>query len=237
MKNTCIIFSILCYICTGCFNGDFDADKVEELHFAHNTESDGKLIHYEWVIPADKLQPILRQMKPRGTQYNGVLVSGRQAGTLYYDGDCRRITWSRVKMAKSVLLLSFKGNRYILEEPHASEFYALLEKYKRSMPVADTPEHFLSDVPEFQAFYLNMTEAELNQAITHEQLGVHFTPIPEEERTSYVVWNPDGENVIIGFHKGICTGIQRRHKNPTINKDFQQPVAGYRREIAPQPDP
>jgi hypothetical protein len=72
---------------------------------------------------------------------------------------------------------------------------------------------FLADTPEFHEFRLEMTEPELKEIISRNKLGVTITH-------SYHVWNQDGENVVIGFRDGKCTGIQRlqRHSIPVGEK-------------------
>jgi len=66
---------------------------------------------------------------------------------------------------------------------------------------------FLASVPEFHELELKMTESGLNEIISRNKLGVQVTP--EGNRKSYRIWNQDGENVIVGFQNGKCTGIQR----------------------------
>jgi hypothetical protein len=77
------------------------------------------------------MQSILGKLVVQDPKYDGVFVSGTQTASLSYAGETIRIRWSRVKMAKTVVLVAIRGNRYMLTEPHASEFYRLLSKHKK----------------------------------------------------------------------------------------------------------
>ncbi len=65
---------------------------------------------------------------------------------------------------------------------------------------------FLTNIPEFHDFRLEMTESELKAIISRNKLGVTITH-------NYYVWNQNGENVVIGFQDGNCTGIQRLQRH------------------------
>lgn len=73
---------------------------------------------------------------------------------------------------------------------------------------------FLSSVLEFHGFNLAMTEPELTNIVSQRKLGVDVSA--DGDRTTYRVWNMEGENVVIGFRDGECTGIQRMRPDPTI---------------------
>ena len=73
---------------------------------------------------------------------------------------------------------------------------------------------FLAGVPEFHDLELKMTESDLNKIIAQNKLGVQSTA--EGNRKSYWIWNEDGENVIVGFEGGDCTGIQRMRQDTTL---------------------
>lgn len=76
---------------------------------------------------------------------------------------------------------------------------------------------FLNDVPEFYELHLNMTEGQLQQIIARFQLGMEV--LSQGNRQVYHVWNRKGENVIMQFENGRCTGIQRMMKDPTLLKN------------------
>ena len=123
MKQTTNLLAVLSCVICGCSQDDFDASKAGDLRFAHTTISNGKPVQYEWVIPAEDIQSVLKYIVARDTKYDGVLVSGSQTASLSYAGEDVTVAWSRVKMAETVVLLTLRGNRYMLVEPHAGEFY------------------------------------------------------------------------------------------------------------------
>ena len=112
--------------------GEFDVTKVGELHFVHTTVSDGRPIYYEWRVPADEIQPILKQMVPKDPKYDGFsLVFGSQTATLLYDGKEIPISWCQIKMVDPVVLITVRGVEYMLKEPNAGKFYDVLEKHRK----------------------------------------------------------------------------------------------------------
>ncbi len=131
MQYTLIQLAVLCILICGCSRGEFDASKAGQLRFTHTTVPNGVPIRYEWAVPASEMQAILEHIAERNPQYDGVLVSGSQAATMSYAGEEIRVSWSRVKQAEPVVLLTIRGHHYMLEEPHVDEFYKLLEKHKQ----------------------------------------------------------------------------------------------------------
>jgi hypothetical protein len=131
MKHTISLLGILLGILCGCTSGDFDASKAGEIQFAHTTVSNGTPIGYEWIIPADEVQSILKHIVAHDPKYDAALVSGGQTASLSYAGGEIKVAWCRVKMADTVVLLTIRGSRYMLVEPHAGEFYEMLEKHKK----------------------------------------------------------------------------------------------------------
>lgn len=70
---------------------------------------------------------------------------------------------------------------------------------------------FLSDIPEFQGLHTGITEAELRSLIAAN--GLLVTVTGEGDEKSYHVYRKDGENVIVMFRDGKCSGIQRMRRD------------------------
>lgn|GEM_PF-6350023 len=66
---------------------------------------------------------------------------------------------------------------------------------------------FLSDVTEFHQLHLDITEDELMSMIASNDLLV--TVSERDDNKSYHVYRRDGENVIVMFREGECSGVQR----------------------------
>lgn len=71
---------------------------------------------------------------------------------------------------------------------------------------------FLSGIPELRELSLKMSEDELKTQV--EKHGLYARKEQQKERVSYWVLTPAGENVIVGFAAGKCTGIQRMQPIP-----------------------
>ncbi len=65
---------------------------------------------------------------------------------------------------------------------------------------------FLSKIPEFRGLTLKMSEDQLKAHV--EKHGLYARRELQNERVSYWLLTPDGENVYVGFDAGKCTGIQ-----------------------------
>ncbi len=88
--------------------------------------------------------------------------------------------------------------------------------YQQTITVTSSAKlDFLSDVPEFYDLNLSMTEAQLQEIIAKNNLKVNV--YSETDPKSYHIFNQNGENVIVGFQDGKCTGIQRMRKAPTLS--------------------
>ncbi|MFC1738438.1 DUF4019 domain-containing protein [Planctomycetota bacterium] len=80
---------------------------------------------------------------------------------------------------------------------------------------------FLKGIPEFRDLRLNMTEHQLVQHCTQYSLAVDYQKSNDE--STYHLYTETGENVIVMFHKGQCTGIQRMQPNSeTAIKLFEE---------------
>jgi hypothetical protein len=66
---------------------------------------------------------------------------------------------------------------------------------------------FLSNIAEFRALSLKMSENQLKSHI--EKHLLYARKKLQNERVTYWVLTPGGENVFVGFVSGKCTGIQR----------------------------
>ncbi len=66
---------------------------------------------------------------------------------------------------------------------------------------------FLSNIPEFRGLSLKMSEEQLKSQIAKH--GLYARKKLQNERLTYWVLTPGGENVFVGFAAGKCTGIQR----------------------------
>jgi hypothetical protein len=71
---------------------------------------------------------------------------------------------------------------------------------------------FLSGIPEFRGLSLKMSEDQLKSHIEKHRL--YAKKELRQERVTYWVLTPGGENVIVGFSSGECTGIQRMQPIP-----------------------
>jgi len=131
MKKCIPILVLLCGFLFGCAQKGFDASRAGELQFRHTTVENGTPVQYEWVIPADELTPVLEQMTPRDPKFKGALLSSHHTAELTYEGKPVRMTWSRVKQAEIVLLITIGNEEFMLREPQAGEFYRLLQTHKK----------------------------------------------------------------------------------------------------------
>jgi hypothetical protein len=105
---------------------------------------------------------------------------------------------------------------------HTSELELVVE------PAPDVPWtqavdglEFLAEIPEFRALRLDITERRLRLHIRQHSLAVRFHERGDE--TTYHLYTPEGENVIVMFRDGHCAGIQRmRPDRQTALKLFQE---------------
>lgn len=82
-----------------------------------------------------------------------------------------------------------------------------------NMPdVARAKLEFLSDVAEFRALDLSVTEEGLRQHIARHKLVSRLT----DGGTTYTLYNRDGECVVVMFREGKCGGIQRLRADPNF---------------------
>ena len=70
---------------------------------------------------------------------------------------------------------------------------------------------FLSDISEFHQLHLDITEDELMSMIASNDLLV--TVSERDGDKSYHVYRRDGENVIVMFREGECSGVQRMQRD------------------------
>jgi hypothetical protein len=82
---------------------------------------------------------------------------------------------------------------------------------KETSPAATASLTFLTDVPEFHGLHLAITEDDLNSLIAANDLLVIVTG--EGDEKSYHVYRKDGENVIVMFRDGKCSGVQRMRRD------------------------
>lgn len=85
---------------------------------------------------------------------------------------------------------------------------------------------FLRNIPEFRALSLTMSEEQLKSHIEKHRL--YAKRELQKERLTYWVLAPGGENVIVGFVSGKCTGIQRMQPIPMQQIKDQIGAAEYR---------
>ena len=130
---------------------------------------------------------------------------------------CRVLVWSAVPGAgcwSAVLEMTMRGRLQIFACVALLVGCAACKVRDVAEPAPPSAESlgkldFLADIPEFNGFRLEMTEPELEEVISRNNLGVRV-------HKSYQVWNQDGENVVIGFREGKCTGIQRLTRDSTL---------------------
>lgn len=89
---------------------------------------------------------------------------------------------------------------------------------------------FLSNIPEFRGLSLNMSEDQLRSHVDKHQL--YATNTLQNARVTYWVLAPGGENVIVGFVSGRCTGIQRMQPIPKQRIKDQIAASQYRAWMA-----
>ena len=70
---------------------------------------------------------------------------------------------------------------------------------------------FLSEISEFHQLHLGITEDELKSLIAANDLLV--TVNEKDGEKSYHVYRRDGENVIVMFRDGKCSGVQRMRRD------------------------
>jgi hypothetical protein len=85
---------------------------------------------------------------------------------------------------------------------------------------------FLSNIPELRDLSLKMSEDHLKSQIQKHRL--YATRELQNEQLTYWVLAPGGENVIVGFVSGKCTGIQRMQPIPKQQIKDQIGVSEYR---------
>jgi hypothetical protein len=74
---------------------------------------------------------------------------------------------------------------------------------------------FLRTVPELRGISLEMREQEFQELVKARPLDVR--PVQSADQTSYWVSTHSGENVIVMFRNGACSGIQRMQPSPRPN--------------------
>jgi hypothetical protein len=72
---------------------------------------------------------------------------------------------------------------------------------------------FLRTVPELRGINLDISEADFLKLIESQELKVRADRSSDGE-TSYTSATPSGENVVVMFTDGACTGIQRLQPTP-----------------------
>ena len=89
---------------------------------------------------------------------------------------------------------------------------------------------FLKNIPEFRDLSLEISEAQLKANIADRALYVRKEA--QRDRQTYWVLTPSGENILVGFQNGKCTGIQRMQPIPEtmIQEDIGE--AEYREWMA-----
>jgi len=70
---------------------------------------------------------------------------------------------------------------------------------------------FLSDIREFREFQLKMSEEKIKELIDKNHLLVRSDE--KDGQRNYHVFRKDGENVIVMFNGGKCSGIQRMRRD------------------------
>jgi hypothetical protein len=75
---------------------------------------------------------------------------------------------------------------------------------------------FLSTVPELQGISMDISEAEFLKLVEPQDLTIK-TDRSSENETSYYITTPSGENVVVMFTDGACSGIQRLQPTPVAD--------------------
>ncbi len=88
---------------------------------------------------------------------------------------------------------------------------------------------FLSDVPEFRELDLSVNEERLMQVVAKHKLVSRVTKT--EKQTTYTLYNPKGECVVVMFRDGKCSGIQRLRPDPDFGGNWGEPLLGLRMRL------
>ncbi len=80
------------------------------------------------------------------------------------------------------------------------------------------PLEFLSDVPEFRKLDLTITEDRLKQLVEEHHLVSRVTK--NEKQTTYTLYTPKGERVLLTFRDGECSGVQRLRADPDFVRNI-----------------
>ena len=86
------------------------------------------------------------------------------------------------------------------------------ETTKQEQAIAESRLPFLANIPEFHELDLTITEDALAALITENGLLVKITK--NESSKTYHIYRQDGENVIVMFKEGKCSGIQKMRRDP-----------------------
>ena len=73
--------------------------------------------------------------------------------------------------------------------------------------------NFLAGIPEFREFSLSITEDKLKSSVNKNHLIKTISG--DAGLKIYHIYRRDGENVLVMFHNGKCSGIQRMPRDPT----------------------
>jgi hypothetical protein len=72
--------------------------------------------------------------------------------------------------------------------------------------------NFLAGIPEFRELSLSITEDKLKSSVNKNHLIKTISG--DSGLKIYHIYRQDGENVLVMFHNGKCSGIQRMPRDP-----------------------
>ena len=75
---------------------------------------------------------------------------------------------------------------------------------------------FLGTVPELRGISLDISEEDFLKLVESQVLTIKIDRSSDGE-TSYYIATPSGENVVVMFTDGACTGIQRLQPTPATD--------------------
>jgi len=169
----------------------------------------------EWYQRLPEIEPGVRKF---GVQrYGEVPVARSPTLTLYVGHEA--VDLNKLKIPGSVEVISdaVPAGKAPEETVKAIEQFLANRRSNLAQPASAAKTDraaelkFLSDIPEFREFNLKLTEERLKELVSQHHLSAKVHN--QDGKRSYRVFRSDGENVIIGFRGGECTGVQRMRRD------------------------
>lgn len=88
-------------------------------------------IYFTWDIPADEVREAFRNLKPCSWEYFHTMFSGSHEGTLQYGDREFDVSCMHVKQGHTVVVIAFRGHKYMLVEPDSDQFYEMIGRHEK----------------------------------------------------------------------------------------------------------